>query len=174
MLQNLMRQLSAKRKAGADTETLKELIVLLNTMYGFKKDIETEQDKADNPKALRELGYRLLDWLPALLQGSRHAVLMNTFMQAGITYQRASQQETEPTVQMADESLAFRLYATAMHLASYTTPDINLHTGIYCLSYIGQFRYQEVTLEHDVPLLKKVDTLADVFPMAIGHQANID
>lgn len=125
-------------------------------------------------KVLRERAYHLLDWIPALTGLVPMAVITNALLQAACYWQQASQQETAPAWQMADEKLVQQLIVITFALGHRATPDVELYHLIHGVRQLCCFRYAD---EHFVKLLtafmKRAQALLDIFPVYTPVQANI-
>ena len=111
-----------------------------------------------------------------LIPFSSRSVIVNVLMQAGIYFQQAACSPQEDLrVAQADEKLALHAYMEAISLSGRSAPDLEIYTHINCLKFIAAFKYQDKDLKELVETVqRKTLLLADIFPMYIKLQANID
>lgn len=170
-INQLQKQLQSKHN---NTNAIK-LIRYLKMLYSFDKDMKREFFFESKSEHYREKAFRLLDWLPFFMETSSKEILMNTLLQIGISFQQASIEELNPIVQMADETLALKIYAQALSLAHHSTPFTEIYANTNIIKFITAFSF-EIPNAKEIMLAFKKSCLivTDIFPFSDVLQSNLD
>jgi curved DNA-binding protein CbpA len=192
-----LQQRKAESTSGAKYNTyLNEQIHKAILLYRFEKDICVDADVGDlggagagagaaasaevgarpasvSAAELRDQAFRIIDWTAAFFGVMNQAIIVNNFIRAGSYFQRAALVETQASVQMADERLAFEMYSTAVFIARRATPNIELYARAQGLKFLLSFRYQDEHLDKVIKdWQERVLMLANIFPFYEPLQAN--
>ncbi|CAM2944515.1 DnaJ domain-containing protein [Legionella worsleiensis] len=174
-IQNQIHQLQAHLYSSQNNHDVIKVIRYLKLLYSFDKEMKRELFFASSAEQLREKAFRLLDWLPFLMETSSEELLINTLLQIGLSFQRAGLQEPNPIIQMADETTALKIYTQAMSLAHHATPFTELYANTKIIKFISAFGF-EIPKANEIMLAFKKSclTVADVFPFLDIQQSNFD
>ncbi|MDP3270081.1 MAG: J domain-containing protein, partial [Legionella sp.] len=124
----------------------------IKLLFNLDKTIDHQNNFEHQATYYRDKAFLLLDWIPALLDLTPKKVLINIFLQIGIKFQQASQNEIEPKIKMADEKLALKMYLTCFSLGHENgTPDIEIYTNLEILKYISKFFFKDTILSELIP-----------------------
>jgi curved DNA-binding protein CbpA/mannose-6-phosphate isomerase-like protein (cupin superfamily) len=165
LVSSLGRRLIEAQGAGNAIAGIKNLLRNVKLMLQFEKSIHEKDSAATSADDLRELAWHLLDWIPAFSGKMPASVLTNIFRRAGMYLQLASQLETRQRFQMADERLAFQLYAITFSVGHHGTPDVEQYNLLHGLKLIAQFRFHDDQLVEVVKAFQhRAEVLFDVFP----------
>ncbi|MFA5959812.1 MAG: J domain-containing protein [Tatlockia sp.] len=157
-----------------DKSNIFQLIKYVKLLFNFEKDLSKPHAMDKNEGAYRESAFHLIDWIPAFLETSSKAVLVNVFLHIGMKFQHSSKQEFWNERKIADEKLALKMYLTAVEIARHTTPDLEMYVTNHVLKYLNAFEFEEEILsEASLALEKRALMLADVFPFFERIQSNI-
>jgi curved DNA-binding protein CbpA len=153
------------------SDNLIDLVRLVKLLSNYEKDFGELSETADD---YRDKAFHLLNWIPPLIESANKQIIVNIFMQIGINFQQASRLGTLPSLKMADEQLALKMYLIAVGLAHHSAPNIEMYANTHVLKYISQFHYQEPTLNEVIPALqKRTLKIADIFPFYESPQTNV-
>ncbi|KTD65105.1 J domain-containing protein [Legionella shakespearei] len=171
---DLLMTLKERLSMNGTNKNLTQLIRHVKSLYQYEKTSQRMSQCKQTAEVYREDAFQSLDWVSFLMNQSSRAVLMNHFLQIGLKFQNAARLEDNPTLQMADEQLALKMYLTAIGIAQHDTPDIEMYAITHVLRYLASFKYQDDTLNEVILSLKKrTHLLADMFPFFELPQSNI-
>ncbi|MGD0465325.1 MAG: DnaJ domain-containing protein [Gammaproteobacteria bacterium] len=172
----LAKQVLANVKDNIENDRLLRTTAFLKKLYEFEQFAMESAGEPHTADFYRERGFDTLNWLTVLIPFASREIIVNVLIQAGAYFQQAScSPQDEVSVKKADEKLALRAYREAIALSNDSAPDLEIYTHINCLKFISSFSYQD---EDVTKLVDAIQTrallLADLFPLYIKLQANID
>jgi hypothetical protein len=157
-----------------ENENLVKLIRYMKLLYTLEKDLLHLNDATLSAEEYRETAFHILDWLPSFIGNSNEEILVNLFIQIGITLLRASRIETFPAVKMADESLALNMFFTAVDISHHSTPDVELYAHIHSLKYILNFEFHDAAREEVISAFNnRILVISDIFPFFETTHSNV-
>jgi curved DNA-binding protein CbpA len=177
LIERFKLKLSENRTAGKSNEQLAKLLQYTRLLSKLEKDLHKSPYVTYTERAAfyRNKAFHLLDWMPALIGLSGQMIIVNTVMQAAISFQKASLQETNPVLQMADEKIATQLYLLAMQIGRRATPDVELYIQVQGLKFLLSCQYIDSELEELITAFQHHSLLvADMFPFFQPLQSNIE
>lgn len=149
---------------------LKRTIRAYSILLRFEKDFFPSLSGDLTADELRQLGFRVLDWLPAFLRLLPSEVIINMFTYAANCLQLASKLEPIPAVQMADEKIAQDLYVTGCALAFRINPCLETRTILRGLGFISEFKYVNDTSEVVIAAFShRAQWLLNTFPFPLDY-----
>ena len=170
----LLSILKERLSSGSHNENLTQLTQYIKLLFNFEKDLHESSLVTQTADNYRELAFHSLDWIPTFIEQSSRQILVNIFLQIGIKFQQASRLEIQPTIKMADEKLALKMYLTAVGIGHHSTPDVEIYANTLTLKYISALQFQDEMLPEIISALKKCTLIiADVFPFFDSHQSNV-
>ena len=170
----LFNVLKQRLSSNSQNENLSSLIQYVKLLYHFEKDLHQSSPSEKTADDYRNDAFHFLDWIPIFIDQSSRQILVNIFLQIGIKFQQAARLETRPTIKMADERLALKMYLTAVGIGYHSTPDIEIYANTQVLKYISSFEFHDSMLDEIVPALKqRTLIIVDVFPFFESHQSNV-
>lgn len=170
----LLNTLIERLRSGSEQEHLIEQTQYVKLLYRLEKDLDHTNTPEQTAEKNRETAFHLLDWIPAIIQRTNKPILVNLFLQIGICFQKASQEETRLAIKMADEQLALQMYRTAMGCSTHTTPDVEIYVNTQTLRYVTHFQFQDAFLSQFIPAVQRQTlTIVDIFPFFKAPQSNI-
>lgn len=173
--QDLLEILKNKLLQDNHDDNLMLLIRYIKFYYNFEKDRNQLNASEKTAADCRSSAFHFLDWIPAFLETSSKEIIANLFLQIGIKFQQASRLEVQPSLIMADEQLAIKMYMTAVTLVKDKTPDVEMYVNVIVIKKLSHFQFQEPELIDIFNALKKKTlALADIFPFFESYQSNID
>ncbi len=171
-----LKQKLANDASTAQAEVINQLIQYVHLLYKLEKDLNKHETLNISELATfyREKAYLILDWIPALVGLVSQQIIVNTLMQAGLSFQKAARIGSFSAVQMADEKIALRLYLTAIGIGHYTTPNIDLYANSHSLNFIMHFKYDHAELAEVISALHhRSKVVANLFPFFQPIQSNM-
>lgn len=170
----LLSVLKDRLSSGERNEHLSKLIQYIKLIYHYEKDQHEASAKSLSAADYRESAFHFLDWLPIFIEQSSRQIIVNIFLQIGIKFQQASRLEHHPSMKMADEKLAFKMFLTAAEIGHNTTPDVGIYANTQAIKYILAFNFEVEALPEVIQALKKRTLLSsDIFPFFDMHQSNV-
>ncbi|WP_218814161.1 DnaJ domain-containing protein [Rickettsiella endosymbiont of Dermanyssus gallinae] len=175
LIEKLKSQVSEKQSADQSSGQLTQLLRYARLLFKLEQDIQKRSFTTHENRAAfyREKAFHLLDWLPAIMGFAEYAVLVNTLLQIGLTLQKASAQESNPILRMADERLVAQIYLEAIGVARHATPEVELYACLHSIKCLMSCHYLHSESEQIIEALQhRALWLADLFPFFQATQSN--
>ncbi|MCC5792428.1 MAG: J domain-containing protein [Legionellaceae bacterium] len=170
----LLQALRKRLSTGDSNENVSKYIQYITLLYTLEKDIHKSDNIEQTAENCRHSAFHLMDWMPVFIGRSSKEILVNLFLQIGLTFQQASVIEDKAAFKQADEQLALKMYLTAIGIGHHSTPDIENYANAQVIKYISAFQFEDLTLNEVIPALKKrALIIADVFPFFENAQSNV-
>lgn len=150
LLQELRKRLSTDDK----NKNLSQLIQYISLLYKLEKDVHISSDIGQTAEDYRKTTFHILDWMPVFIGRSSKEILVNIFLQIGLNFQQASAIETDRPLKQADETLALKMYLTAIGIGQHSTPDIENYAITQAIKYMSAFQFESPKLKEIIPALK--------------------
>ena len=132
------KKLSENSEAGHSNKQIAKLLQYVRLLSKLEKDLHKDPyvNYQERAAFYRNKAFHLLDWMGALIGISEQIIIVNTLMQVAIHFQKASFQEANVSLKMADEKMAIRLYLLVMQISRHATPDVELYIQSQGLKFL--------------------------------------
>ncbi len=172
----MAKQVLDSVKTEQSNPNLLKTTAYIKKLYEFEEWANEFEKKPTTIKNLKERAFATLDWLTVLMPYASLNIIVNMLMQAGIYFQLASFGTKTVTIRKrASEKLALHVYTEAFGVARRSSPDLEIYVLNNCLKFIAAFNYQDNDYKESIDAMQtRALVLADLFPVYIGIQSNID
>lgn len=177
LIERLKKKLSENSEAGQSNKQVAKLLQYARLLSKLEKDLHKDPYVSYQGRATfyRNKAFHLLDWMPALIGISEQIIIVNTLMQVAIHFQKASIQETNIALKMADEKIARQLYLLVMQISRHATPDVELYVQAQGFKFLLACQYIDSELEELIGAFQhRCLFVADMFPFFQSLQSNIE
>lgn len=177
LIERLKKKLSENSEAGQSNKQVAKLLQYVRLLSKLEKDLHKDPYVSYQGRATfyRNKAFHLLDWMPALIGISEQIIIVNTLMQVAIHFQKASIQETNIALKMADEKIARQLYLLVMQISRHATPDVELYVQAQGFKFLLACQYIDSELEELIGAFQhRCLFVADMFPFFQSLQCNIE
>ena len=177
LIERLKKKLSENSEAGHSNKQIAKLLQYVRLLSKLEKDLHKDPyvNYQERAAFYRNKAFHLLDWMGALIGISEQIIIVNTLMQVAIHFQKASFQEANVSLKMADEKMAIRLYLLVMQISRHATPDVELYIQSQGLKFLLACQYIDPELEELIGAFQhRCLFVADMFPFFQTLQSNIE
>ncbi len=149
---------------------LRQIVMLRN----FEDDSKLNFEPDLTSDYFREKAFKLLDWIPVIMQYSTYKVRANIFLKIGLLFIKAAESEINKNLQIANEQMALSMFELAVTVSKISEPESEYYALIHVLKYISLIKHADDKLSLIIKAYqKRALILADVFPFLQKQDTNI-
>ncbi len=133
-----LKDLALSQNNSELVKTFDHQINLHRILYRFEDFFDRHEESTSSASSYRILAYKAIDWVNEIAPIA-NLMALNTILRAGLYFQHASLLEDEPSLSMADEAIATKLYIKAYELSKNQSRYAQIYVQSHALANCSVF-----------------------------------